>query len=88
MNQLSRVQVYLDPKNLSVIDNVAMGVKVSRSLIIRDAVAAATNSYARAFRLLRGTVKAKRNPLLDLIGIEKSKTGTVGLNVDEIYQND
>ncbi|KKS80371.1 MAG: hypothetical protein UV54_C0008G0006 [Candidatus Beckwithbacteria bacterium GW2011_GWA2_43_10] len=32
--------------------------------------------------------KNSKNPIMELAGIEKSKTGKMGLNVDEIYNND
>lgn len=32
------------------------------------------------------TKTTKKDPLLELIGIGKSKTGRVGLNIDEIYE--
>ena len=41
-------------------------------------------------QVIRQGVKAikstRNNPLKELIGIEKSLTGTVGLQVDEIYR--
>lgn len=40
-----------------------------------------------AFTIRRSKV-TKRNPLLDLVGIEKSKTGHISENIDEIYNQD
>jgi AbrB family looped-hinge helix DNA binding protein len=34
----------------------------------------------------RKSSQKKKDPLLELIGIGKSRTGRVGLNVDEIYE--
>lgn len=84
---LTRVQVYLDPENLALIDQMAKAVKVRRSQIIRDALDAVAIRYTQMTKLIKPK-KYKRNPLLELSGIDVSKTGTVGLNVDEIYLND
>lgn len=87
-DQLSRVQVYLNPKDVSAIDEIAKGLRIKRSQIIRDATKAVALRYLRAWKAVMAGKKGlkKRNPLLDLIGIERSKTGTAGLNVDEIYK--
>lgn len=85
--QLLRVQVYLDPMDMHLIDKMATKIKITRSQIIRDATRAVANRYVRIVEFLEAK-PPKRNPLLGLIGIGKSKTGTLGLNVDEIYLND
>ena len=84
---LSRVQIYLKPDDVVSLDDIATRLKITRSQIIRDAVSAVAKKYLGLVGLL-DTNSSKRNPLLDLVGIEKSKTGTIGLNVDEIYQDD
>lgn len=88
MNEnLVRVQIYLESQSLSFLDAIAAKLNVSRSQIIRDAV----NAVARRYADTATYVKPKReekNPLLELAGIEKSKTGDLGLRVDEIYHND
>ena len=88
MNNLVRVQLYLNPENLSLVDEVAKDLKVSRSQIIRDAVTAAVDKYSETVRLIKMKTKPNLKLWMDMVGIEKSKTGTVGLNVDEIYLND
>ena len=87
MNQLIRVQLYLDPDNLSLVDELAKEIRVSRSQIIRDALDAVATRYVQTKELIKPK-KSQKNALLAMIGIDKSKTGTVGLNVDEIYLND
>lgn len=86
-NQLVRVQVYLDPKDVSLLDQLAKSINVTRSQIIRDVTKAVAKRYERTAYLLESK-KTKKDPLLELVGIEESKTGTVGLNVDEIYFDD
>ncbi|OGM23726.1 hypothetical protein A3D00_00800 [Candidatus Woesebacteria bacterium RIFCSPHIGHO2_02_FULL_38_9] len=86
MNQLTRVQVYLEPQNLIVLDRLAKKENKSRSQIIRDAI----NQHSqKGIKKLTKKNKVLKNPLLDMAGMGgKSKTGTLGLNIDEIYLND
>ena len=85
MNQLTRIQVYVDPDNLAVVDEIAKGIKIKRSQIIRDVVASVANSYAKTAELLKTDRKPNLKTWLELKGVEKSKTGDLGLRVDEIY---
>ncbi len=85
MNQLQRVQVYLDPKNLTLLDELASGINVGRSVIIRDAVAGVVKRYNQLFSLLKAPKNPKIDLWMDLAGIEESKSGDLGLRVDEIY---
>ena len=81
---LTRFQVYLDSQDVVAITNIAKDAGVSRSQIIRDATKAVALRYIELGALK--TYRAQgRNPLLDLIGVEKSSTGRVGLDVDKIY---
>lgn len=79
---LARVQVYLDPQDVALLDIVAVRQGVTRSKIIREAVRDKAKKYIEV------KPKAGRSYLLEMIGMGKSKTGTVGLNVDEIYLHD
>ena len=85
--QLSRVQVYLNPADVSLLDELAEQIQITRSQIIRDATHAVATRYLDIARLLTAP-SARQNPLIELVGFEKSKTGRVGLNVDEIYLHD
>ena len=83
--QLVRVQVYLEPENLNIIDRIAKEERLTRSKVIRDAI------EKHAKRLVKKTPKIKwkqKSALMEMGGIEVSKTGTVGLNIDEIYLED
>ena len=84
-NNLTRFQVYLDTRDVSRLTEIAGYLKVTRSQIIREATKAVATRYAEIIGSLTKDSK-KANPLLDLIGTEKSKTGIVGLNPDEIYK--
>lgn len=85
--KLNRVQVYLDREDVSILDEVAKKLKVTRSQLVREATRAVAERYLKALRLLEQE-KPKKNPLVQLIGLEKSKTGKVGLDVDELYLHD
>lgn len=84
MNQLVRYQVYLEPQLVAVADDIARRRRSSRAKVLREALA----GYIKKERRISLGKNRGRNPLLDLVGIEKSKTGTIGLNVDEIYLHD
>lgn len=86
-NQLTRIQVYVEPDNLALVDEIARDIKIKRSQIIRDALDAVVNNYIRTKLLIKPS-SSKKNALIEMGGIAVSKTGTVGLNVDEIYLND
>ena len=82
--QLTRVQVYLDPTDVSLLDQLAAQIQVKRSQIIRDATKAVAIRYERVSGLL-GARTTKTSALRDLVGVGVSKTGKVGMNVDQIY---
>ena len=86
-NQLVRVQAYLEPNNLSIIDEMAKDINISRSQIIRDALDAVATRYAKTKEFIKPR-RPEKNALIEMGGIGISKTGTVGINVDEIYLND
>ena len=85
-NQMTRVQVYLEPQSVTQLDVLAKTIRVKRSQIIREAVLAVNLRFNELFTLLR--LKPIKNPLMEYCGIEDSKTGHVSENVDEIYQTD
>jgi len=87
MNQLTRVQVYLNPDDLSFIDQIVSGIKINRSQIIRDAVSAVANNYVKTVNLITRSKKPRVKTWIELIGFETSKTGDLGLRVDEIYHD-
>lgn len=81
---MARVQVYLNPQDVGVLDVLAKHINIKRSQILRDITNTVSTRYEQVAQLLAAR-KPKTNPLMELAGIEKSKTGTVSLNVDEIY---
>lgn len=83
---MARVQVYLNPQDVGVLDVLAEQINIKRSQILRDVTNAVATRYEQVALFLAAKKPAK-NPLLELIGMEKSKTGKVGLNVDEVYND-
>jgi predicted transcriptional regulator len=83
---LTRYQIYLDPDDVFAVGRIARRIKVSRSQIIREATKAVALRYVQVAKFISATEKNGANPLKDLIGLEKSRTGAVGLQVDEIYR--
>ena len=86
-SQLVRVQVYVNPDHLSKVDEMAEEIKITRSQMIRDALEAMVIRYTKIKHLVK-PVEYKKNALIAMSGIGVSKTGKVGLNIDEVYLND
>lgn len=84
---LLRTQVYLEGEDLSLLDELARQIHVTRSQIIREATRAVAQHYAKLVQLTLGK-RTRTNPIKELIGIEESKTGQVGLSVDDLYRHD
>lgn len=84
---LLRTQVYLNGEDISLLDELARQIRVSRSQIIRDATKAVAYQYAKLVQLTLGKSQGT-NPLKDLIGLEESRTGRVGFSVDDQYHHD
>ncbi|TSC88153.1 MAG: hypothetical protein G01um101416_176 [Microgenomates group bacterium Gr01-1014_16] len=84
---LSRVQIYMEPDRLMMLDLISNRIKINRSQIIRDLTKPIALAYGKVVDFMTSTPKGK-NPLLKLSGIEKSKTGHISENVDEIYLHD
>ncbi len=82
---LTRIQVYLDQSDVLTLDELAQRIRVTRSQVIRDATKAIAMRYASLAALV-GKKHVTTNPLVELIGSEQSKTGTVGLHIDDIYR--
>jgi len=62
-------------------------INLKHSQPIRKVVNAVELRYIRVAKFL-AVNNTLKNPIMELAGIEKSKTGKVGLNVDDIYNND
>lgn len=84
---MNRYQIYLDPKDVNILDELARLTSFSRSQIIRDVI----NKMAKEYEKLIAAAEKKRmknNPLLKMAGFAKGGDPGLSLRVDEIYSKD
>lgn len=84
---MNRYQIYIKPKTVNILDEVAKIVKTSRSQIIRDV----TDRAAKEFeKLLIGaqSSKVQSNPLIKMAGFAKGVKKDISKNIHEIYLKD
>ena len=77
--------MYLDPNDLSLVDEISTELRIKRSQIIRDLATSVANAYAKTAAVLKSDRKPRLTTWLQLAGVERSMTGDLGLRVDEIY---
>lgn len=84
---MHRYQIYLDPRDVSVLDELARLTTFSRSQIVRDVISEMAGKYEK---LLEANTKRrlKSNPLLKMAGFAKGGDPGLSLRVDEIYLKD
>lgn len=84
---MNRYQIYLDPKDVNVLDELARLTSFSRSQIIRDVIDKMAKEYRK---LLEATEKRrmKNNPLLKMAGFAKGPSRDISHNVNDIYLKD
>lgn len=84
---MNRYQIYLNPENVNVLDELARLTNISRSKIIRDVIDKMAKEYEK---ILEKTAKKafKNNPLLKMAGMAKGGLKNIAENVDEIYLKD
>ncbi len=83
---MNRYQIYLDPKDINILDELSKLTNFSRSQIIRDIISRMAREYER---LIEAAEKRsmKNNPLLKMAGFAKLGKN-IAENVDEIYLKD
>ncbi|OGM30962.1 hypothetical protein A2630_04715 [Candidatus Woesebacteria bacterium RIFCSPHIGHO2_01_FULL_44_10] len=81
---LNRVQVYLDPDNVELVDEMVSQIRINRSQVIRDLVSAVALNYGQTAVLLQRD-KPEKSVLRQMRGAFKGRTTDLGLRVDEIY---
>jgi hypothetical protein len=84
---MNRYQIYLDPKDVRVLDDVSEELKLTRSAVIRDVISRAAREYEKVLKASK-KISLKKHPLMRMVGIGRSKTGDVAKGVDEIYLQD
>lgn len=84
---MNRYQIYLDPKSINVLDELAKLTNLSRSQIIRDVIDKMASEYRK---LLAATdaQRIKNNPLLKMAGFAKGGKPGISRNTNQIYLKD
>lgn len=83
---MNRYQIYIKPRTIEILDDVAKIISTSRSQLIRDIA----DRTAREFEKLivkAQKVKMKNNPLLKMAGFAEG-AGKNTQNIHEIYLAD
>lgn len=81
---MNRYQIYLDPKSINVLDELAKLTNFSRSQIVRDVIDKMADEY-RKLLAAREAQRIKNNPLLKMAGFAKGPNKDISHNIDEIY---
>lgn len=84
---MNRYQIYLDPEDVNILDELARLTSFSRSQIIRDVISRMAKQYEK---LLENHHKKqmKYNPLLKMAGFAKGPHKDISHNVNDIYLKD
>lgn len=84
---MNRYQIYLDPQDINILDELARLTNFSRSQIIRDVISRMAKQYEE---LLENYHKKqmKYNPLLKMGGFAKGPDKDISHNVNDIYLKD
>lgn len=87
---MKRYQVYLSPSSVSILDDFAKPISVSRSKLIQMAIDAVANNLAKIF--IATNTQRKDTYILDsLVGaikIKGKKKTNFAQDIDEIYLRD
>lgn len=81
---MNRYQIYLDPKDVNILDQLAKLTSFSRSQIVRDVVSKMTREYGRLLEAVEKK-RLKDNPLLKMAGFAKGPTKNISQNIKEDY---
>ncbi len=84
---MNRYQIYLDPKSVNTIDELARLTNFSRSQIIRDVISRMAREYEKLI-VAAEKRRMKNNPLLKMAGFAKGPNKDISSNVNDIYFTD
>lgn len=84
---MNRYQIYLNPKSVSVLDNMAEMSSLTRSEIIRDVIDLMAYKYAQLLKAAQNT-QVRNNPLLKMAGFAKGPSENISQKIKEIYLKD
>lgn len=81
---MNRYQIYLDPKDVNILDELAKLTDFSRSQIIRDVISRMVREYEKLLKI-HAKNTFKNNPLLKMAGFAKGPTKNISQNMKEDY---
>jgi len=84
---MNRYQIYIRPKTINILDEVAKIVKTSRSQIIRDVTDRAAKEFEKILSGAHGS-KVQDNPLVKMAGFAKGTKKGVSQIERKIYLED
>lgn len=84
---MNRYQIYLDPKDVNILDELARLTSFSRSQIIRDVITRMARQYEK---LLEAQLRKrfKNDPILKMAGFAKGGKPGISRNANQIYLKD
>lgn len=84
---MNRYQIYLDPKSVQTLDELARITDFSRSQIIRDVISRMAKEYEKLLER-HAQNQMKNNPLLKMAGFAKGPNRDISHHVNDIYLKD
>lgn len=84
---MQRYQIYLKPKSVNILAELAKDLNMSRSQIIRDVIDRMAKEYEKLIKAGE-TLKMRNNPLLKMAGFAKGGKPGISRNPDQIYLKD
>lgn len=84
---MQRYQIYLKPRAVNILTDLAKELDMSRSQIIRDVIDRMASEYEKIIKA-REALRMKNNPLLKMAGFAKSGKPGIARNANQIYLKD
>lgn len=84
---MQRYQIYLKPQSVNILTDLAKGLNVSRSQVIRDVIDRMAKEYEKLIKAGEA-LKMKNNPLLKMAGFAKGGKPGISRNANQIYLKD
>jgi len=82
---MNRYQVYLEPKEVEIVDELAEDIGISRSRILQDVISRVVLEYSKIWQTSK-CPKKKKSAFLKMQGIAKGASKvSLAENADEIY---
>lgn len=83
---MNRYQIYIKPRTIDVLDDVAKIINISRSQLIRDVTDRAAKEFEKLI-VKSQKMRVKNNPLLKMAGFAKG-AGKDSQDIHQVYLAD